>query len=121
MPYESNTGLGVNNHYGPRDTGGTEGVTRTEGVQKEWTKDLAAGLSFGFPSPKTGDASVWVTSCDISQLTGTVTAQTVGGVDISSATQEAPVEIVAANTGVVVLTGATAGKVLITYKQYPLG
>lgn len=122
MGFESNTGLGVNNHYGPRDTGGTEGVTRTEGVLNEWAKDLdATGLAFGFPVPKTGDASVWVTACDISQATGTVSAQTVGGVDISGATPEAPVEIASTNTGVVVFTGATGGLAMINFNKYPLG
>ena len=122
MGFESNTGLGVNNHYGPRDTGGTEGVTRTEGVTNEFLKDLdSGGLSFGFPSPATGKPSVWVTEVDLSQVDGSVTAETVGGVDVSGATPEAPVEIAAGNSGVVALTGSTGGKVLIKYKKYSLG
>ena len=35
MAFESNTGLGVNNHYGQRVTGGYQGVTRTEGIKNE--------------------------------------------------------------------------------------
>lgn len=119
MSFESNSGLGVSNHYGPRDTGGTEGIVRTEGTSNEFMKDLdSAGLSFGFPSPATGKPSVWVTEVDISQVTGTVSAQTIGGVDVSAATSEAPVEVPAGNSGVIVLTGATGGNVLIKYKKY---
>lgn len=121
MGFESNSGLGVNNYYGARATGGTEGVTNTDGVIKEFMMDLdSSGVSFGFPVPYTGKPSVWVIESDISQATGTVTAETVGGVDISAATPEAPVEIAPGNTGVVAYTGATGGKVLIRYKQYPL-
>lgn len=120
MAYEDTAGLNVNNHYGPRGSGGTEGVTRTEGVSNEFVQDLDdAGLSFGFPVPFTGKPSLWVTECDVSQATGTVTAQTIGGVDISSATSEAPVEIAAGNSGVVAITGATGGSVLIKFKKYP--
>ena len=119
MGYEANTGLGVNNHYGPRDTGGTEGIVKSEGVDNEFMQDLdETGLSFGFPVPLATQESYFVTEVDTSQVTGTVTAETIGGVDVSSATPEAPVEIDDTNTGVVVLTGSTGGKVLIKYKKY---
>lgn len=120
MAYEDSAGLNVNNHYGPRNSGGTEGVTKTEGVMNEFAKDLdSTGLSFGFPVPGTGKPSLYVTEVDISQVTGTVTAQTIGGVDVSGATPEAPVEIAPGNTGVIVLTGATGGTALMKYKKYP--
>lgn len=118
MGFEKSAGLGVSNHYGPRALGGTEGVTNTLGTIKEFYVDLDGdSLAFGFPV-KNGKA--YVVECDISQATGTVTAQTIGGVDISGATLEAPVQIPAANTGVLVFTGATGGKVLIRYKHYAL-
>lgn len=121
MPYENSAGLGVDNHYGPRVTGGTVGVTKTEGVLNEFLKDLeVTGPITTFPVPYTGKASYWVTEVDISQVEGTVTVQTIGGVDVSGATPEAPVEIAPGNTGVIVLTGQTGGKVLIKYKKYPL-
>lgn len=121
MPWGTGSGLNVSNWYGARDTGGTEGVTKTEGVMNEFMKDLdETGLSFGFPVPWTGQDSYWVTEVDISQVTGTVTVQTIGGVNVAAATPEAPVAIPAGNTGVIVLTGATGGKVLIKYKKYPL-
>ncbi len=120
MGYENTAGLGVNNHYGPRASGGTEGVAKTEGVNNEFVKDLdEAGLAFGFPVPSATQGSNWVTECDISQAAGTVTAQTIGGVDISGATPEAPVEIDSTNTGVIAMTGSTGGLVLIKFKKYP--
>ena len=120
MGYENSAGLGVNNHYGPRTSGGTEGIVGTVGALNEYVKDLDdAGLAFGFPVPLSTQSSYWVTEVDISQVSGTVTAQTIGGVDVSAATPEAPVEIDDTNTGVIVLTGATGGKVLISFKKYP--
>lgn len=121
MSYENTAGLGVSNHYGPRTTGGTEGVVGTEGVRNEFQKDLTIdGLDFGFPVPKAGNPSYWVTMVDTSQVEGAVTAETIGGVDVSGATPEAPVEIDSDNTGVIVLTGSTGGKVLIAYNKYSL-
>lgn len=121
MSYESNTGLGVSNHYGPRVTGGTGGIVKTEGTLNEFTEDLdaaAGSLDFGFPVT---DGSAWVTEADVSQAGGTITAITIGGVDVTSATPEAPVQIPDANTGVVVLTGGDGtGKYLIRFKKYSL-
>lgn len=119
MTYEANTGLGVNNHYGPRETGGTEGIVRTAGVENEFMQDLDGdGLSFGFPVT---DGSAYVTEADVSLAGGTITAITIGGVDVIGATEEAPVQVPADNTGVVVLTGGDGtGKYLIRFKKYPL-
>lgn len=120
MTYENTSGRNVNNHYGPRASGGTEGIVGTEGVNNEFVKDLdETGLAFGFPVPSATQGSNWVTECDVSQVDGTVTVQTIGGVDISGATSEAPVEIDSDNTGVIALTGGTGGKVLIKFKKYP--
>jgi hypothetical protein len=118
MGYESNTGLGVNNHYGERPTGGTEGEVKTEGSLFEFHKELdETGLAFGFPIV---NGQAWITESDVSQVDGTVTVETIGGVDVSSATPEAPVNIPALNTGVIVLTGGTGGQVMFKYKKYPL-
>ena len=40
MSFESNTGLGVNNHYGPRSTGEGAGVVGTVGREVELSIDL---------------------------------------------------------------------------------
>lgn len=120
MAYEDSAGLNVNNHYGPRTTGGTEGVTNTSGVYNEYVKDLdETGLAFGFPSPATGKPSVWVVLADDAEAEGTVTAITVGGVNVTAATEAAPVEIPAGNSGVVVATGATGGNIMIKFRRYP--
>lgn len=117
MSFENSAGIGVSNHYGARAVGGTEGVTNTLGTVKEFYVNLTGeGLDFGFPIT---NGTAYVIECDISQVSGTVSAQTIGGVDISGATSEAPVQIPAANSGVVALTGGTGGKALIKYKVYP--
>lgn len=119
MSFENSAGLGVSNHYGPRATGGTEGVAKTEGTINEFFQDLdGEGIAFGFPVT---DGSAYVTEADVSLAGGTITAVTIGGVDVTAATPEAPVQIPAANTGVVALTGGDGtGKYMIGYKKYPL-
>jgi len=116
MGYEANTGLGVYNHYGPRDSGGTQGVYKTEGYYNEFVYNLdrtAIGVEF----PR----NVEVIAVDETFVTGNVTALTIGGVDVIAATEAAPVAIVAANTGVIVQTGGTAGYIVIRYKTAPAG
>lgn len=117
--YESGSGLNVNNHYGARATGGTEGVTSTDGVINEFFQDLdETDLAFGFPVT---NGSAYVTEADVSLAGGTITAIVIGGVDVTAATPEAPVLIPDANTGVIVLTGGNGtGKYMIGYKKYPL-
>jgi hypothetical protein len=123
MAFEDSAGLNVSNHYGPRVSGGTEGRTNTPGTEQEFYIDLdESGLAFGFPVPAafTKQGSFWVTEADDSQVTGTITVLTVGGVNIAAASVAVPVEITSANTGVLVTTGATAGKLLIKYRNYPV-
>ena len=118
--FEDSAGLNVNNHYGPRDSGGTEGVTKTEGVNNEFTLNLTdTNLDFGFPVQLATQPSLWVTKADISQATGATGVVTIGGVAVEGATPEAPVEIASGNTGVIVVAGpATDGLVLIGYNKY---
>lgn len=40
MGFESNTGLGVSNHYGPRENGPGAGVVGTQGREVEFSVDL---------------------------------------------------------------------------------
>jgi hypothetical protein len=120
MSFEKLSGLGVNNHYGARVTGGTEGVTCTKGALNEHFHDLdgADTLALGF---QVLDGSAYVTEADVSLAGGTITAILIGGVDVIAATPEIPVQIPNANTGVVVLTGGDGtGKYMIGYKKYPL-
>lgn len=117
--YESGSGLNVNNHYGPRAVGGTEGVVSTKGTSNEFLQDLdESGLALGFPVV---NGKAYVTEADVSLAGGTITAITIGGVDVTAATPEAPVQIPADNTGVIVLTGGNGtGKYMIGYKKYAL-
>lgn len=115
MSYEDSAGLNVNNHYGPRVTGGTRGVFKTEGYQYEFVWNLEdAGLPFAFPVPPGGCE---VTQVDIFFDEGTTTAVSIGGVAVFAATAAAPVAIAANNTGVLAQTGATGGLIVIHYRN----
>jgi len=116
MAFQNTAGLGVNNHYGPRDSGGTQGVYKTEGYDSEFVWNLDGGvLPVKFPR------NVEVTGVDITFSAGPVTALTIGGVAVFAATEAAPVGIVSANTGVLVQTGGTSGSIVIRYKVAPAG
>lgn len=116
MSFEDSAGLNVNNHYGPRDSGGTQGNYKTEGYEGEFVYNLdGENLDVLFPR------NVEVTSVDQTFVTGTVTALTVGGVDVIAATEAAPVGITPANTGVLTQTGGTAGNIVVKYKVAPAG
>lgn len=114
--FESGSGLNVNNHYGAFTTGGTEGVVKTEGVGNEFMIDLDnTDLELGFP---VGTNSIYVTFTDDTLATG-LTSLTIGGVEVIAASSLTPVEIPSSNTGVIV-TDATAGKILVSYNKYSL-
>lgn len=112
MGFESNTGLGVNNHYGARDVGGEEGVIKTEGIANDYEVNFDAPR-LDLPFPVLNGCLVTGVSEDFS--TGAVTVATIGGVDVSAATEAAPVELLSTNTGEVVLTGPTAGSVIVAF------
>lgn len=113
--FEKTSGLGVSNHYGPREIGGVEGVTCTGGVNNEFLIDFDnTDLEFGFPVT---NGSAYVTIVDFTPSDGSTF--TIGGVDVTGATDAAPVQIPADNTGVIV-SDATSGQVLVTYNKYPL-
>lgn len=117
MAYEDSAGLGVHNHYGPRTTGGGEGVIKTVGKSNDYAVELpSAGLDAdGIPKAASGD--VYVTAIDLNYVTGTVTHIAVGGVAVydSSAAVTLPVHLPADNTGKVVVTGGTDGLVVISF------
>lgn len=114
MPYENSAGLNVSNHYGPRVTGGGQGVFKTEGYLNQYVVDGASqGLVYLHPR---GDG-VWIYGHDFTFAIGTVTSITIGGVEVIGATDAAPIRLFKENTGEVVVTGMTAGKTLIYYKN----
>lgn len=115
MAYESTSGLGVNNQYGPRKVGGGEGYFKTEGYKSQYVIDLpSAGLKADGIA-KAARGGVYVTAIDVNFVVGTVTHIAVGGTAVydSSSPVTLPVHLAANNTGVVVVTGGTGGKVVI--------
>lgn len=109
MAYESNTGLGVHNQYGPRFATGASGVDTSQGIVKQfvWFYDSGTLLDDRFLIPA---GSVVL---DVNKP-ASVTAVTVGGTAVQAATWAAPV--VAA--GAVAVTGAVSGdQVIITYQH----
>lgn len=118
MGYENSAGLGVHNQYGPRASGGEEGVFKTYGKSCEYVVELpSAGLNYAVPKADRG--GVVVTSIDLNFVTGTVTAITIGGVAVYNSVTAVPlpVKLTGANTGVVVVTGGTDGPVVIGYED----
>jgi len=116
MAYEDSAGLNVSNQYGPRGSGGTQGVFKTFGYDSEFVWNLdGAVLPVLFPR------NVEITGVDETFVTGDVTALAVGGVSVLLATEAAPVGVVTANTGVLTQTGGTAGYIVVRYKIAPAG
>lgn len=114
MPYENSAGLNVHNHYGPRTTGGEQGVHKTEGFENEYVVDGASqGLEYLFPR----GGGVFVYKLDDTFAIGTVTNVTIGGLSVMAATEDAPIKIPYTNTGEVVVTGLTGGRFVIYFKK----
>lgn len=95
--------------YGPRDAGNQSGPTKTEGYLNEVVVNFDADGG----APMDILAGAQIVEVDETFSTGAVTVATVGGVDVSAATEAAPV----AADGEVVVTGPTAGSVVIRFKR----
>lgn len=119
MGYENSAGIGVKNHYGPRLTGGEEGVLRTAGKSNEYVVELPSIGLASYSIPKADKGGVYVTAIDLNFVTGTVTHIAVGGVAVYDSTTPVtlPVHLPTDNTGVVVVTGGTDGPVVITFED----
>ena len=119
MPFENKAGINVSNFYGARDTGGTRGVVKTEGTYNEYSVivPLTTGIDFKFPVLK----GVKVVGFYAGDATGTLSALTIGGVNVFAATDAAPVALAAGNTGVISQTGLTAGELVIKFTRVAVG
>jgi len=95
--------------YGPRDAGNQSGPVKTEGAYNE----IVVNFDADGGAPATLLAGSEVVEVDATFATGAVTVATVGGVDVSLATEAAPVGA----SGEVVITGPTAGSVILRYKR----
>lgn len=114
MSFENTAGINVDNHYGPFNAGGTQGVLKTRGYRDEFTINFDSDtMSVLFPV----NDGVFVTGVDETFSTGAVATYTVGGVNILLATEASPVELLSSNTGIIVITGPTAGTVVTEYKK----
>lgn len=114
MAYENSSGLRIHNQYGPRASGGEQGVHKTEGYRNEYVVDQESVLPYLFPR----GGGVFVTGHDDTFVSGgTVTSITIGGLEVIGATESAPIKIPYDNTGEVVVTGLTAGREVIFFKK----
>ena len=111
MGFESNTGLGVDNHYGPRPVGGVQGVIGTEGMKNE----VSVNFDYDSPVKVTLPAGSVVTQIVEEFNTGAVTSATVGAVDISAAAGSEASYVATPLGGDLTLTGPTAGTVQVWY------
>ena len=112
MAYEDTSGLNVNNHYGPRRSGGTQGVERTAGAGKEASVNFDGdALDFKGEIP----AGAVVTEVVSDFATGAVATAVVGAVSIAAADGSAATYVDVPLGGSLVVTGPTAGSVIVKY------
>lgn len=112
----SNLTGNVSNHFGPRTSGGVKGAVRTAGVERE------AVVSFNGTGPLHRKivipAGSVVTDVRGYGLTGTVSAATVGATTIAAADDSDDLTwVTIATAGELVITGPTAGKVVVKYRK----
>lgn len=115
MSYEQTSGLNVSNHYGARETGGGEGVIKTEGTLNEYSINFDGDGPLGLPFPVLD--GVKVVGVDSTFAAGTLGTATIGGVNVKTSSEASPVDIPASNTGAVVMTGITAGELVVKFKR----
>lgn len=114
MAYENSSGLNIHNQYGPRTTGGSQGIYMTDGLRNEYVIDQAdQGLQYLFPR----GGGIFVFGLDKTYAVGSVTSVKIGGLEVSAATEAAPVYIPASNTGQCVQTGMTSGRLVVLFKK----
>src|SRR5262245_28321637 len=119
MSYEDSAGLNVHNQYGPRKTGGEAGRYNTLGAtSNEFAVDLPFAGLYGSKMPVRNN--IQITAIDLDFVTaGTVTHIAVGATAVYDSTSAVtlPVKIPSSSTGVVTITGGTAGQVILKYEN----
>lgn len=119
MAYKDEAGIKVHNVYGQRETGGVRGMLKTAGYEVSFVVDLTTledGL-YAYLFPR--GSGVRVSGIDKTFVEGDITTLTIGGVDVSAATEDAPIELLNDNDGVIKVEGATGGRLVIKYKNLP--
>ena len=114
MGFESNTGLGVNNHYGEREVGGFKGgEAPSAGAEKE--------ISVNFDGSSTGVKVSVPVGAIVTEIvdffTGTVSAATVGTQSIAACNGAVAnyVTITSEADLSLTVTGPTAGTAVVKY------
>lgn len=116
MSYEDSAGLNVHNHYGPRVSGGEEGVFKTEGYRNQYVLNLPlSGLNYKFPVRN----NCQVIDVDTTFATGTVSAVKIGDTAVTDASESSPVAVPKTSNGVVTQTGGTGGFIVIRFENVP--
>ncbi len=116
----SNAGAGnvtsvVSNHYGQRDTGGEQGKTNTYGVENESVVNFTGdGPLYDTQQIPAGAVVTHVVEMN---LTGSVSAATVGATDISGADGTEGNYVGISTAGDLTVTGPTAGKVVVKWRK----
>jgi len=114
----SNVTSDVSNHYGARQVGNQEGVYESDGPQNTAAMNFD-GDTLDLPVYLPADS--YVTAFITENATGSVTTATVGGTDISGAggTSGGTTDplVVGPVSGELVITGPTAGTVLVDYRH----
>lgn len=111
MSFESNTGLNVSNHYGPRDTGGTVGSKHTTDNARIYNLDLDVLPSQSTPADVYVQAGTLVQAVIFEGTAGTATVS-VGTVDVTAADYAAPIAVPAGGN-LIYTKGTGAGKVKV--------
>lgn len=113
MAFENSAGLSVSNHYGARKTGGFQGAKKTSGLTYEATINFDGdALPFKVVIP----AGAVITNIKKNFATGTVSAATVGAVNIAAATGTTGTRIEVPLGGDLTITGPTAGSIIVEYE-----
>jgi hypothetical protein len=114
----SNVNQQVSNHYGARNVGNQEGVTRTAGADNEAVVNFD-GDALDLPIFLPAESYVYLLVDDFA--TGAITTATVGGTDISGAGSTSggttDPAVVGPVSGELVITGPSAGSVVVYYRH----
>lgn len=110
--FEDSAGLSVNNHYGQREIGGQQGRIGTVGIENEAVVNFdGQALDFPVVIP----AGAIVTHVIDGFATGAVATALVGAVDIAAADGTELAYVAVPAGGDLVVTGPTAGDVVVKY------